>query len=700
MGKPSEGGFSAVSQRHTHMLQQVLTNSDASKSLVYSYHRSFNGFAAWLNEEEARKFAKMDEVVSVFPSEKKQLHTTRSWDFMGFFQQARRSSLESDLVIGMLDTGIWPESESFSDEGLGPPPPKWKGGCQPASNFTCNNKIIGARFFRSEPLGEGDILSPRDTEGHGTHTASTAGGNLVSGASLFGLGLGTARGGTPSARIAVYKICWSDGCFDADILAAFDNAIADGVDIISLSVGGFIAKDYFNDSIAIGAFHAMKNGILTSNSGGNSGPSLGSITNVSPWSLSVAASTIDRKFVTNVKLGNGESSQGISVNTFQLGDKLIPLIYAGDAPNTTAGFNESLSRFCFPGSLDVNQVEGKIVLCDEIGDGEAALSSGAVGTIMQDGGLQDAAFLFPLPASVLDLNAGNNVFQYLRSTSNPEATIEKSTTIEDLSAPSVVSFSSRGPNLITLDILKPDLAAPGVDIVASWSEGTTIGGLEGDNRVSPFNIISGTSMACPHATGAAAYVKSFHPTWSPAAIKSALMTTAFPMAPKLNTDAEFAYGAGHINPANAINPGLVYDAEEIDYIKFLCGQGYSTQNLRLVTGDESNCSDVAKTAASDLNYPSFSLLMKSQKLNTRVYHRTVTNVGVPVSTYKAVIRAPPGLEVTVRPATLSFRSLGQKMSFTVRVRANSGGNILSGSLSWEDGVHLVRSPIVAFGIPS
>ncbi|XP_022139189.1 cucumisin-like [Momordica charantia] len=702
MGKPSEveGGFSAASARHANMLQQVLTTSDASNSLVYSYHRSFSGFAARLNDDEARKLAEMEGVVSVFVSEKKELHTTRSWDFMGLLDEASRTRLESDVIVGMLDTGIWPESKSFTDEGFGPPPPKWKGKCQSSSNFTCNNKLIGARFYRSNPVeGGGDILSPRDTEGHGTHTSSTAAGNLVAQASLFGLGLGTSRGGVPSARVAVYKICWSDGCSDADILAAFDDAIADGVDVISISVGGSIPREYFKDSIAIGAFHAMKNGILTSNSAGNTGPGSATISNVSPWSLSVAASTIDRKFVTKVKLGNGKAFEGISVNTFQLEDKMFPLIYAGDAPNSTAGFNGSLSRFCFPGSLDMNLVQGKIVFCDEIGDGTTALSSGAIGTIMQDANFLDVAFVFPLPASKLDLNAGSKVFQYLRSTSNPEANIEKSTTIDDLSAPFVVSFSSRGPNQITLDILKPDLTAPGVDILASWSEDATVTSLAGDNRVVPFNIISGTSMSCPHATGTAAYVKSFHPTWSPAAIKSALMTTAFPMTPKLNADAEFAYGAGHLNPVNAINPGLVYDATEIDYIKFLCGQGFSTNNLSLVTGDQSNCSDVRKTAASDLNYPSFALSIKTRRLVSRVFHRTVTNVGLPVSTYKAIIQAAPGLKVTVRPATLSFSSLGQKISFTVRIKAKTAGKLISGSLTWDDGVHLVRSPIVTFVNP-
>ncbi|CAN1786413.1 unnamed protein product, partial [Linum perenne] len=157
-------------------------------------------------------------------------------------------------------------------------------------------------------LNPKDLLSARDTEGHGSHTSSIAVGNSVTLASLHGLASETARGGVPSARIAVYRICWSDGCSESDILAAFDYDIADGVDIISLSVGG-PALEYFKDSVAIRAFHSMKNGILTSNSACNTGPQPGTVTNCSPWSLSVAASTIDRKFTTGVKLGNGKIYQ-------------------------------------------------------------------------------------------------------------------------------------------------------------------------------------------------------------------------------------------------------------------------------------------------------------------------------------------------------------------------------------------------------
>ncbi|XP_028096671.1 cucumisin-like [Camellia sinensis] len=695
MGDILKGDFSA-SSLHTSMLEEVV-GSRASESLLHSYQRSFNGFVAKLTEEEKKKLAGMEGVVSVIPNEKKQLLTTRSWDFMGFPQEVKRVGAESNIIVGMLDTGIWPESDSFSDDGFGPPPSKWNGTCQSSSNFTCNNKIIGAKYYRiGGNFPPGDFQSPRDSEGHGSHTSSTAAGRLVSNASLFGLAPGTARGAVPSARIAVYKICWSDGCNTADILAAFDDAIADGVDLISLSVGGFIPLNYFDDVIAIGAFHSMKNGILTSNSAGNSGPSSASIKNFSPWSLSVAASTIDRKFVTKVMLGNNMIYEGISINTFDL-NSMYPLIYGGDAPNTTAGYDGSESRYCYPGSLNTTLVNGTIVLCDQLHDGTSTLQAGAIGTVMQGDRFKDVAFLFPLSASYMTPQKGSQVSLYINSTSNPTANIAKSIERKDKLAPFVVSFSSRGPNPITTDILKPDLTAPGVDILAAWSEATTATGSEGDTRVVPYNIISGTSMSCPHAAGAAAYVKSFNPEWSPAAIKSALMTTASPMSVETNSDAEFAYGAGHIDPVKAANPGLVYDIREADYVTFLCGQGYSNKSLSLVTGDNSTtCTKANNGTVWDLNMPSFALSTQSSTAPiTRVFHRTVTNFGSPVSVYQATVVPPPGLEVRVDPSVLTFKSLGQKQSFVVTVNGTISKYVLSGSLVWDDGVYQVRSPIVA-----
>eukprot|EP00261_Vitis_vinifera_P025626 XP_010658504.2 PREDICTED: cucumisin [Vitis vinifera] len=697
MGDLPKGGALSLSSFHTNMLQEVVGSSSASKYLLHSYKKSFNGFVAELTKEEMKRLSAMKGVVSVFPNEKKQLLTTRSWDFMGFPQKATRNTTESDIVVGVLDSGIWPESASFNDKGFGPPPSKWKGTCDSSANFTCNNKIIGARYYRSSgSIPEGEFESARDANGHGTHTASTAAGGIVDDASLLGVASGTARGGVPSARIAVYKICWSDGCFSADILAAFDDAIADGVDIISLSVGGSSPNDYFRDPIAIGAFHSMKNGILTSNSAGNSGPDLASITNFSPWSLSVAASTIDRKFLTKLVLGDNQVYEdSISLNTFKMED-MLPIIYAGDAPNKAGGFTGSESRYCYEDSLDKSLVTGKIVLCDETSQGQAVLAAGAAGTIIPDDGNEGRTFSFPVPTSCLDTSNISKIQQYMNSASNPTAKIERSMAVKEESAPIVALFSSRGPNPITSDILSPDITAPGVQILAAWAEASPLTDVPGDERVAKYNIISGTSMSCPHASGAAAYVKSFHPTWSPAAIKSALMTTATPMNVKTNTDLEFAYGAGHLNPVKAANPGLVYDAGAADYVKFLCGQGYSTENLRLITGDSSTCTKATNGTVWDLNYPSFALSISAGETVTRTFTRTVTNVGSPVSTYKVKVTAPPGLTVKVEPPVLTFKSVGQRQTFTVTATAAGNESILSGSLVWDDGVFQVRSPIVAF----
>ncbi|OMO76493.1 hypothetical protein COLO4_25547 [Corchorus olitorius] len=689
---------SSTSLLHTNLLQSAFGSDVATtKSVRYTFQRSFSGIVIDLTEEEAAKMAEMDGVVSLFPSEKKHLHTTRSWDFLGLSEQVERSNSEGDIIIGVFDTGIWPESESFHDEGLGPPPNKWKGTCK-TDNITCNNKIIGAKYYNSDNLFfPGEFISPRDLDGHGTHTASTAAGKVVNGASLYGLASGKARGGVPSARIAVYKICWFTGCSDADILAAFDDAIADGVDIISISVGGSTPKDYFRDSISIGSYHAMKQGILTVSSAGNDGPLRSTITNFSPWSISVAASTIDRQFLTKVQLGNNKVYEGLSVNTFDLKNKMYPLIYGANAASNDS-FSSSRARYCSTGSLDPNLVKGKIVLCDIVASGSGAFNAGAVGTVMRDQYPYVYAKSFPLPASSFELVDGNQIFSYINSTSDPTATIYKSTEGTDTLAPYVNTFSSRGPSPITPDILKPDLAAPGVNILAAWTLASSVTGFDGDNRVVPYNIISGTSMACPHVSAAAAYVKSFHPSWSPAAIQSALMTTALPMNSGINLEAEFAYGSGQVNPVKAVNPGLVYDAGEIDYIKFLCGQGYSTQLLRLVTRDNATCSEATNATVWDLNYPSFALSTSPSKALNNSFKRTVTNVGSSMSTYRATVTASTGsIKIQVTPNVLSFTSVGQKLSFELMIEGKLDKSLVSASLEWDDGKHKVRSPVIVFG---
>ncbi|KAJ4978044.1 hypothetical protein NE237_008824 [Protea cynaroides] len=646
----------------------------------------------------------MKGIVSVFPSKNLQLLTTRSWDFLGFPMTVKRTpSIESNIIIGMIDTGIWPESKSFIDKGFGPPPSKWKGICQ---NFKCNNKIIGARFYNAEnSYTDAEERSPRDTEGHGSHTTSIAAGGEIENASLFGLANGTVRGAVPSARLAVYKVCWESGCTEHDILAAFDDAISDGVDILSVSLAGEFSTTFDKDVISIGAFHAMQKGILTSVAVGNGGPEFGSIRNIAPWMLTVAATSIDRHFINTVTLGNNITIVGHALNSFPTQKEFFPFINASDAVSSDfSGFDVDP---CDIGALNRTLVKGKIVFCgSNNGDGIGPLQAGAQGMVFFDGSdSDDVIFSYPLPTVTLN-NATNaeRIELYLKSSRNAAtAKIHKTVSIHDLEAPKVASFSSRGPVDFVPGILKPDISAPGVDILAAWSPKGPFSTYDGDKRHPMYNIISGTSMACPHATGAAAYVKTFHPTWSPATIKSALMTTASSSVTTFAVNdfhvpaKELAYGAGQIDPIKAINPGLVYDTVEAEYIEMLCVLGYHPAELKTISGKNITCEKNSTGTAAILNYPSMSDGVLINESFERIFPRTVTNVGFPNSTYKATIGKEPQLNVTVTPSILSFKSLNEKQQFTVHVSGPAFTAVpwvVSTELVWFDGFHKVRSPIV------
>ncbi|KAH7576571.1 hypothetical protein JRO89_XS01G0111500 [Xanthoceras sorbifolium] len=333
---PTTGSEYTPQSHHISILQQVVEGRSAVDFLVRSYNRSFNGFAARISSDEGHKISGMSKVVSVFPSKTLHFHTTRSWDFIGFTEDTKSSRTgESDVIIGVIDSGIWPESESFCDQGFGPPPQKWKGQCAGGENFICNNKIIGARFYDND-------RSARDNIGHGSHTASIAAGNKVSRVSFYGMAKGNARGRAPSARIAVYKPC-DDSCSDQQVLAAFDDAIADGVDIITISLGGGYHQPFENDAVAIGAFHAMEKGILTVHSAGN--------------------------------FGNEKTLVGLGVNSFVMSGK-FPLIFGSDS--------DKCARTCSDGYLDSKIVKGNIVLCESdmtTCPFDEPLSAGAVGAI-------------------------------------------------------------------------------------------------------------------------------------------------------------------------------------------------------------------------------------------------------------------------------------------------------------------------------
>ncbi|CAN8248216.1 unnamed protein product [Cochlearia groenlandica] len=703
LGDRPDNGDTTINT-HINLLSSLnISQEEARERIVYSYTKAFNAFAAKLSPHEAKKMMEMEDVLGVFRNRYRQLHTTKSWDFVGLPLSAKRHlKAERDVIIGVLDTGITPDSESFKDQGLGPPPAKWKGSCGPFKNFTgCNNKIIGAKFFKHDgDLPNGEIRSPIDIDGHGTHTSSTVAGVLVANASLYGIANGTARGAVPSARVAMYKVCWAkSGCADMDILSGFESAIEDGVDIISISIGGPIA-DYSSDSISVGSFHAVRKGILTVASAGNDGPSSGSVTNHEPWILTVAASGIDRTFKSQIDLGNGKSFSGMGISMFKPNAKSYPLVSGVDAAKTTD--DKYLARYCFSDSLDRNKVKGRLMVCRMGGGGvESTVKSyGGAGAIVISDQYLDNAQIFMAPATTVNSSTGDAIYRYINSTRSPSAVIQKTRQVTIL-APFVASFSSRGPNPGSIRLLKPDIAAPGIDILAAFTLKRSLTGLDGDTQFSKFTILSGTSMACPHVAGVAAYVKSFHPDWTPAAIKSAIITSAKPISRRVNKDAEFAYGGGQVNPRRAASPGLVYDMDDISYVQFLCGEGYNATTLAPLVGSRSvNCSSIVPGQGHDsLNYPTIQLTLRSAKTSTMaVFRRRVTNVGPPSSVYKATIRAPRGVEITVEPMSLLFSKASQKRSFKVVVKAKqmTSGKIVSGLLVWKSQRHSVRSPIVIY----
>ncbi|XP_021909990.1 subtilisin-like protease SBT4.3 isoform X2 [Carica papaya] len=627
----------------------------------------------------------MDNVVAVFPSRSFQLQTTRSWDFLGFPTTIKRlPERESNLIVGVFDTGIWPESESFKDEGFGPPPRKWKGICQ---NITCNNKLIGARFYYTGDIALAEERSVLDINGHGTHTASTVAGMEVENANFFGLAKGTARGAVPSARIAAYKVCWKtithDTCEEQDFLAAFEDAINDGVDMMSISIGSNETQPYVKDTLAIGAFRAMKRGILTSAAAGNFGPTPSTVTNGAPWILTVAASTIDRKLVAKVELGNGRTFMGNTINGFPTQESFFPIQLGEDGNHNHLIDNSTKGKNIFAHATLT------VILADDVG---------AQGVIWSNDAFIFQSCPLPLPGACMSTRDGEQVKNYTEETKNPTGKIHQSIGIHDPKAPIVADFSSRGPVKISPDILKPDITAPGVDILAAYSLRANPTPFPNDKRHSPFNIISGTSMACPHATGVALYLKTFYPSWSPSAIKSALMTTASPISSKENPDAEFSYGSGHINPLKALNPGLVYMTEENDYINFLCNI-LSDEEVEAISGEKVNCLN-SSTSAKDLNYPSMSVKVAPLKPFSVVFPRTVTNVGEANSTYTASIQSPSNykLNISVEPNVLTFKSLDEKLGFKVKVSGGplEVGDKISASVVWLDGKHSVRSPVFIY----
>ncbi|XP_042408489.1 subtilisin-like protease SBT3 [Zingiber officinale] len=692
-------------------------SSAVGDRILYVYEHAVHGFSARFSQAQLARLKQSRGFLACHVDALVKKDTTHTPAFLGLTADGAGlwpvSRFGDDAIIGVVDTGVWPESASFSDDSLGPVPPRWRGACEIGPGFgpsACNRKLIGARSFFKGLLALDPNLTlpdptPRDDEGHGTHTSSTAGGSRADGAAFFGYSPGKATGVAPWARLAMYKALWSGfGGATSDIIAAVDKAIADGVDVISLSLG-IDDLALYQDPIAIATFAAVDQGIFVSTSAGNEGPFDGLLHNGTPWVTTVGASTVDRTFVAAVTLGEGSVVLGQSLYPGSSASKhrQLPLVFLDQCDNITLLKNN----------------RHKIVICKvaELGIAVQNLQIAKVdaGLFISGDIFLEFYIQFTYPAAIISPQDGPTILNYINNTSEPKAMLRfKQTVLGTKPAPVVATYSSRGPSSSCPSVLKPDIVAPGSLILAAWPTNSSVGVADGNQLYSQFNIISGTSMACPHVAGVGALLKAARPEWSPAAIRSAIMTTASHLdntgAPIKDMGHHYkhatplAMGSGHLDPNRALEPGLIYDADTEDYLELLCAMNFTIPQIKIIAKTTSiDCSN----ATLDLNYPSFIAYFDANATSAgssggaaaRQFRRRVTNVGDPTATYRAEIVQIKGFTTSVVPERLVFTERYEKQSFTLILEKVSGRKADTeshGSLSWveEKGKYVVRSPIV------
>ncbi len=689
---------------------EVLSESGASASdKVNSYTNAVDGFSALVSHSEAQAMANRDDVLAVYPDELRQPTTDSSPEFLGFTDPAGVWQTGYDgegVVIGIIDSGIWPEHASFADDGsYSAPPITLDDSVQSACDFgntahnaedapfTCNDKLIGARqmlatyraLIGAAPF---EYDSARDDNGHGTHTASTSGGNHGVQASIFGIDRGIVSGIAPRAHIVAYKGLGTLGGFGSDLAAAIDQAVYDGVDVINYSIG---SGSYAVGPDDVAFLFAADAGVFVATSAGNSGPgtaTLGSPSSV-PWLTTVGASTQARTFQGTAVLGDGSEYFGASIT-------------GGAGPAALIDSADAGSELCHPGALDPLLVDGNIVLCKRgaiarVAKSEAVAIAGGVGMILYnaDDGQSEVTDNHWVPSVHINNTDGLVVKSYIASEGAAATAEIMGGVYTPIQGSVMASFSSRGPNRLSGDIIKPDVTAPGVNILAGNTPTPEPGNVPGEL----FQAISGTSMSSPHVAGVFALIKQAHPNWSAAMAKSALMTTSRQDVTKENatTPADpFDMGAGHIAPGervhkgSAFQPGLVYDAGLFEYAAFTCGA-----DLGVFTSGTCVFLEAigVPTDPSNLNVPSIGI---AEVPGSQTVTRTVTSVAPGKRTFKASVDAPAGYEVKVSPSSFKLKT-GQSLTYEVTVTNVSAApdTWVFGSLTWEEktGNYSVYSPI-------
>ncbi len=704
---------------------------------IYDYSAALNGFAAVMTADEAAALAKLPDVAFVQKDQMLFKHTDTSPTFLGLDSRKGGAWTENingeGVIVGVIDTGIWPEHPSFADDGsyeplgitldssVGDPCDFGNTSHHPEDKpFKCNNKLLGARQFQAAydlnvGISEKEFDSARDDEGHGTHTAATAAGNSNIDAEIFGIPRGTVSGLAPRARIIAYKGLGENGGLSSDLVAAIDQAVADGCDVINYSVGSN-ANVLTADAMAY--LFAADAGVFVATSAGNSGPEAATIGSPAsaPWVTAVGANTHNRTFISDITLkGPGKAPKKIWGGSVTKGIEDFNLVDAEGIADVT-GDTTGQCLNAFPeGTFETDDA----VLCNQFDFG--VLRPDRVAFVKEAGGgaviFHNSAIVsmtptdnHPLPTVHILHEVGNPLKDYIKAhpgqvkISFTQSTARYEKKDHRVTSRVMASFSSRGPNPMAEDIIKPDITAPGISILAGASPVHAGNAAQGEL----FQSIMGTSMSSPHAAGLFALLKQAHPEWSPAMAKSALMTSAssqvlqedgiFPTDP-------FDDGAGHVDVSpvdsnSAFSPGLVYDARINDYFGFLCAVA-----PEVFVDPEATCASLAAEGVpldpSDLNLPSIGIatLVGRQKVV-----RTITNVSGQEDLFLAKLIAPKGFSATIEPRAVK---LAPQESATFSI-VFSGANAPMeewrfGQLSWYSGKaknkYKINSPIALKASP-
>jgi len=710
-------------QAHLENQQESVAGAE-NIQIKHKYTAAINGFSADLTAEQAVKLAKDPAVLMVAPD----TENAPDYSTTDFLKLSGASGLWNTtfggqenagkgVVVGVIDSGYTPSNPFFAGDDVQPlngepqvgvpyrtadgkiamlksDGDTFVGECQKGQGSgatfdgrECNSKVLSARYFADDFLkyvapqnrAPEELISPVDVGSHGTHTASTAAGNANVHANLGATDMGITSGVAPAAKVSVYKVCWEDdnpdtgGCYSSASVAAINQAILDGVDVLNYSISGSTSTT--TDPVALAFLSAASAGIFVAASAGNSGPTASTVNHGAPWLTTVAASSFSTELQGTVEFEDGSNFRGASLMAAPVPASNVVL-----AANAAAA-GASSPELCAPNALDPAKVAGKIVVCDRGVVDRVAKSA----EVKRAGGI--GMILVNLTTSSEDLDRHSVPTVHVnppatqqikdKITANPAikvALVNKDTTgLPVAPQPQIAGFSSRGPLLATgSDLLKPDVAAPGVAVLA----GVSPIGSGGDQ----FGMMSGTSMAAPHVAGFGALILARNPNWSPATVKSAMMTTAGEVK---NADGSrngdvFATGAGQVDVARVLDPGLVYDNAEEDYLKFIQG-----------TGLDLGIPDLGSTAPRDMNVASFALGALTGKTEVT---RTVTALTPGVYRAKADV---PGIKVTVTPSILSFSAAGEKRTFKVKFENTNAalGQFAMGSLVWQGAGKNVASPI-------